>query len=703
MNLKDTKFISGNLLGGARAEVDNKMLDRAFIETHDFQALAHTKDFNFVVGRRGTGKSALFLKVSKYIKKNKIGYVYSKTPTEYEAIGLQSVIKNISTEYRSIRAITRVAWRASILLGLLNEMIGHYKISKCASYDLLRKFNDQYESFIEHDYFKRTTEIIKLYSAKCSSTEELPGYIANFFAIEKLHDSIAKVLSDLNLAVYFFFDGLDEGWVPNELATSLIGGLAACAADFSDKQCGTHIVLFIRDNIYRSLNYFDRDFSRHIEGNTLRLNWDESALLHLISNRLRVALGLKNVESDIKAWNRFAYSDLQNREGFNFCLNYTLYRPRDLIVLLNTAYVQTSRSGRKELVKDDIENASKQISKNRLADLQKEYDKVFPGLPLFVELFKGKPAFREYGIIVEELRFHIENTEFNEMSNSDFALLETGEDVFFTLYSVGFLGLENPATKNLQFCHDGSSADIDATKTDQKTCIHPCYWKALDIKTELIEENVLIELYDDNKTIGTDEIADIRTKKIGQLVSALPQMPEGREAAYKFEEWVFRTINILFSGQLSNPELKPNADAVQRRDIVATNMAISGFWRRIIEDYKSRQVVIEVKNYSKLKNDDFRQALSYSGDSYGKFVVIVNRNQNEGLSTTERGWVKEIWDKHNVLIFVIPAIILSRCIGKMRSRQRFDYAENQLSKRLDVFLRSYLSLRHIKKTKAKKK
>jgi len=471
---------------------------------------------------------------------------------------------------------------------------------------------------------------------------------------------------------------------------------------FLKSSVGCTLVLFIRDNIYRSLNYFDRDFSRHIEGNTLRLNWDESSLLHLISNRLRVALGLEKIESDVKAWNRFAYSDLKNREGFNLCLNYTLYRPRDLIVLLNTAYSQTARSGRKELIKDDIETSSKQISNNRITDLQKEYDEVFPGLSLFIDLFKGKPAFREYAIIVEDLKSQIDNAEFKEVSNSDFALLETGEDVFFALYSVGFLGLENPATKNLQFCHDGSSADIDATKTDQRACIHPCYWKALDIQSEQIEENVIIELYDDTKTTSTDEIADIRTKKIGQLVSALPQMQEGKDDAHKFEEWVFRTIQILFSGQLSNPELNPNTDAVQRRDIVTTNMADSGFWGRVLEDYKSRQVVFEVKNYSTLKNDDFRQALSYSGDAYGQFVVIVSRNQNEGLSTTERGWVKELWDRHNVLIFVIPAVILSRCIGKLRNRQRFDYVDNQLNKRLDTFQRSYLSLRHIKKTKPKR-
>jgi len=94
MNFKgDTQIIPGNLLGGARAETDSMMLESAFIATYDFQALANTIDFNFVVGRRGTGKSALFFKVSEYINNNKIGYAYCKTPAEYEAIELQSVVK----------------------------------------------------------------------------------------------------------------------------------------------------------------------------------------------------------------------------------------------------------------------------------------------------------------------------------------------------------------------------------------------------------------------------------------------------------------------------------------------------------------------------------------------------------------------------------------------------------------------------------
>lgn len=48
-----------NILGAGRAEADKSMFARAFVETADYQALVQTDDFNFVVGRRGAGKSAL--------------------------------------------------------------------------------------------------------------------------------------------------------------------------------------------------------------------------------------------------------------------------------------------------------------------------------------------------------------------------------------------------------------------------------------------------------------------------------------------------------------------------------------------------------------------------------------------------------------------------------------------------------------------
>ena len=49
----------------------------------------------------------------------------------------------------------------------------------------------------------------------------------------------------------------------------------------------------------RALAHYDGDFARHIEGNIMRLHWDENSLLSLVAARLRAALGVTR-ENDIK-------------------------------------------------------------------------------------------------------------------------------------------------------------------------------------------------------------------------------------------------------------------------------------------------------------------------------------------------------------------------------------------------------------------
>lgn len=136
---------------------------------------------------------------------------------------------------------------------------------------------------------------------------------------------------------------------------------------------------------------------------------------------------------------------------------------------------------------------------------------------------------------------------------------------------------------------------------------------------------------------------------------------------------------------------------------MATNMAERGFWRRILEDYKSRQVVFEVKNYVELNEDDFRQALSYSSKDYGNFVIIVTRAEGEAVSPKERGWIREMHSQHEKFIMILPAILLRRCLSKLRAAKQHDYTEDVLGKRMDTFVRSYLSLSHSAPYRKRKK
>jgi hypothetical protein len=189
-------------------------------------------------------------------------------------------------------------------------------------------------------------------------------------------------------------------------------------------------------------------------------------------------------------------------------------------------------------------------------------------------------------------------------------------------------------------------------------------------------------------------VRDLRTTRLGQILAELSGVPVGAEGSRTFEEWTLRALKMLLAGMLSNFELKPDPNAVQQRDIVATNSAPGGFWRRVFDDYHSRQVLFEVKNYEALKAEDYRQVEAYSSGAYGSFAVLIYRSENEGLTEHERSWLMEMWHEKRVLIFTVPVIVLQRCIGRLRNARKHDYTEAALQKRLDTFQRKYLAIRH---------
>ena len=413
-------------------------------------------------------------------------------------------------------------------------------------------------------------------------------------------------------------------------------------------------------------------------------------MLHLVCNRLRTSLGL-TLESDVKIWNRFAHRDLRDRDGFSRCLMLTLYRPRDILVLLNRAYLQAARSGRYELIEQDVDLSAKEISRDRLEDLFKEYGRVFPGLELFVRVFEGSRPFLTVGRIVEMLEIARRKNDYSQEAASDFAVLNSGEQIFLALYSVGFVGVESGGSSSFRFCHDGAGS-LGSPSPDQRAAIHPCYWRALGLSVDDPERSFLVDIHDDYGVEGIELAQDLRLKQLGQLVTELPALALGRSGSRAFEEWVFRSVQILFAGSLKNPELKPNSGAVQQRDIVATNMATSGFWKRVLDDYQARQVIFEVKNTEELRPEDFRQVLSYAGKGYGRFALVVSRSSREAVSENEKAWLREMWHQHNLLILTLPAMKVVQFLRKISNAGRFDYTDAGLNKRLDVFSRSYLSL-----------
>ena len=698
---------AGNLLGSPRAESDTIMLRDAFLLTADYASLTQSKDRNFVVGRRGTGKSALFTKVSEYFKDAPQTFVLSGQPTEYEAIRLQHLLSQDGASYQHMRAASRVAWTIHILAWVAEDLRHHYKAAKSEYFPFLEAYLTKHSSRFFHKSVDRCADLIHYGLNSGVAPAELPGKLARLYDLRRLEKAVKGALMDINWVAVLLYDGLDEGWAPNPSAISVLDGLTSAVADLAEHQSGIHGILFIRDNMFRALAHLHTDFSRQIEGSTQRLHWDEATLFEFVCSRLRAKFGL-DIESNERVWNLVVDKSLAGRQGFEECLKHTLYRPRDVLVLVNSANDVAARRGDHSISQAALDGAATRISEDRLTDLLKEYDSVLPGLRSFVTAFDRRPAISSLEDVVSHLDSVIEEGAYDDQTSSDFALFGTGKRVMSALYGVGFLGFENPLVEgHYTFCHDGSRSDTERYEGSRKVVVHPCYWRALEVDADEPNSDVLVRINDDYEVPGdTGEMADLRVRQIGRALAELPGIPNGHSGSAAFEEWVLRAVRILFAQKLQNMELHPNPhDAPQRRDIIATNMAAAGFWRRVLEDFGARQVLIEVKNYESLKPEDYRQALSYMTTEHGTLGIIVYRTEQEGVGQNERTWLQEIYHEHKRIVFTVPAALLKKGIAKMRNPGRFDWIDNQLRTRLDKFQRNYLKIvppARKRRTKARK-
>ena len=238
------------------------------------------------------------------------------------------------------------------------------------------------------------------------SPQTIIADLGEILDLDLFKEKIDDTLTSSGILINILIDKIDEGYSPDRLGIALVDGFVQTVIDTNNFFPNSiRAYIFVRDNIYRSIAKSDPDFTRNIESHILRLHWSEYNLFNLVCNRLRIA---KNVstENNRKLWNRYTTSELQNREGFRECLRLTLYRPRDILVLLNNAFQISNGDGSDRIIPEHIKHSSKSISRNRLNDLHKEYESTFPSIDIFTSALAGGNAninYQQLSIAIEKI------------------------------------------------------------------------------------------------------------------------------------------------------------------------------------------------------------------------------------------------------------------------------------------------------------
>lgn len=396
--------------GGIDADADD-LLEDCFRDHEAYAGLlAHKRPI--ILGRKGSGKTAIFRKLVRTRQWNLLsfGHTFSDYPWHHHR--LQELV-GVPAEQRYVSS-----WVYLILLTMAKILLNQDQSQPWDSGAL--EDLSRLEKFVVDSYGSRNPDVTQVFSpAKklriqptlkvAALGAELEGKLESLpmsdlpRVIQDLNRNITEVvLRCLNpeLKYYVCFDELDRGFDPtDEQYAGLLIGLLLAAKQLNDL-CVEYgkkfsVAVFLRDDIYQLLRFEDKNkiterLVARIEWDTHRTNW---TLQQLMERRFTVTLA--ETDNETVSW-ADVFDDQQEMPGrqkkYNHILDRTFRRPRDIIKFCNSVleeFRERSAGPLEKFTNQDIVAARPAYSDYLLQELDDEIHKHIPRYENYLELLKS--------------------------------------------------------------------------------------------------------------------------------------------------------------------------------------------------------------------------------------------------------------------------------------------------------------------------
>lgn len=459
--------------GSDDAELDEKrgFLDKVFLKTSIYHRV---REYNreLVIGRKGSGKSAIWLMLRKALLEEKHS-VIAITPQSLSA----QKIEKLRTDSISQNEPYILSWKYALLVKLSLELI-KLPLENSEPLQWVNKFLRDNEE-INKNAFERFIASIgiselklnvfgvegSLKTSSASSAQELSTNI------EKFQDHIGQILIGIPEKQFFvLIDKVDEHWRQTEQSKNMIIGLIKAVHDLNTSLHHSQFILFLREDIYDSLIFNDSDKFHSLEE---RLVWEEKDLKHLLATRGKVSSNM-DIDDVDAIWNKMFAAEVRSQPSFQYIVQRTMRRPRDIIQFCNNALAEAQNSGHSQIIAQDILKAEGQYSAWKLKDIVSEFVVQYPYLQDLLGIFQGFQA--EFSRTDFEKRY--EEAVSKLKSHEDIQSI-TANKMLQILYSIGFLGVK---TKEITvFAFDDPGVVL---AQQEKIVIHPVFHSALSIQSQ---------------------------------------------------------------------------------------------------------------------------------------------------------------------------------------------------------------------------
>ncbi|MBI3564334.1 MAG: hypothetical protein HY079_03970 [Elusimicrobia bacterium] len=376
------------------AEQEQEGLLHYFVETASYQ-VAMRQERTMILGRKGSGKSAIYIKAANALSRDPNNFVIALKPESIELledIELASVFSSPASKLSFLFTVWRHVIISKLALIVCDRVLERQAgAGFTANEELLLKFQEKHGPFMQLNAFGALREITeRIQKSSDPAPKVLEAYHEQYLGplIRLLKEYFSAQKSKF-LKVILLADNLDKTWdakhdldVQSDLILSLLETQGKIQRDLSSKGQDVQLrsIVFLRKDIFeyilKAVNEPDKLVAMSHE-----IDWENhpELLRRMLGDRFRVILELPE-DADIEAvWTEF-FAISSKEHPFDVIDQIVTRRPRDLIYFVSRLFESAVNRGHEKIVFEDltyaIESYTSFLNNNLIAETRAEYPEV---------------------------------------------------------------------------------------------------------------------------------------------------------------------------------------------------------------------------------------------------------------------------------------------------------------------------------------
>lgn len=528
------KFKNGDSIGEADAEGDAQFLDECFIDAGYYEVITDCQSPKcIIVGRTGSGKSALINKIKKTEERC---IEISPEDLAVQFLSNSDIIIVLNSLGVKLDIFYNLFWKHVISVELIKK---HYSLNteektrgwfarmsdnlkkkdsakeKALNYlnqwgekfwadtevrvkDITSKLENGVKVAIGADVFDGIKADANGFFGKSTETRlevvKKAQSIVNEIQAKSLSDVIKllseDIFTDNQQKTFIVIDKLDENWIDDTVRFRLIRALIEAMKSFKAIKSVKIIAALRSDLLQKTLEETrDSGFQQEkYQSLFLNISWNKILLKQLIDKRIK-KLTRQRYTSTPMGFDEIFPSAVKHESSIDFIINRTLLRPRDAIAFINECISRVIGSGK--ITVTDIYQAEIDYSIKRLEALCFEWNLNYPKLKEYFSFFQKMPVdFKlskiDKNAIENYAASHLDENPIDPLDKASLAYLEHNSQGNFltilikSIYQTGVIGIKIEGNSLIRWAHNESSPVTDGQiKPSTGILIHPMLWMAL--------------------------------------------------------------------------------------------------------------------------------------------------------------------------------------------------------------------------------